>query len=143
MKYRRLNRFKPVHPDAGITLVEALISAVMFSLAAFVVVPTFTQFQLQAATNEDRSAAVAVSQQVLDAVRRADTATLPSSGSVTTLPDGTSTSSLNYRGESFKATITYCQTSSLCNANSRQVIVQVAQNGRTIYTVETLFTKFE
>ncbi len=147
LEYAKLLRHASLnHSEAGVTLVEAIIASMMFSLTVFAVVPTLTQFQLQAATNEDRSAAVAVAQQVLDSIRRTPADALPSSGATTTLPSyvgGGSTSNLPYRGQYYDATITYCQTTSLCDTNSRQVVVQVAQNGRYIYKVETLFTKFE
>lgn len=131
------------HSEDGVTLVEAIVSTIIFSLAMFTVVPTLTQFQLQAATNENRVNAISVSQQVLDAIRLSDVEELPSSGTHTTLPDGTSTSNILYRGKYYSGTTTFCQNNSLCDTKSRQIIVTVSQNGKSLYTVETLYTKFE
>lgn len=130
-------------PEDGVTLIEAIIATIMFSLAIFTVVPTLSQFQLQAATNEDRANAVAISQQILDLIRLVDVESLPSSGTYSTLPDNSSTTNMAYRGQAYTASITYCQNSSLCGTKARQIIIQVSQNGNALYSVETLYTKFQ
>lgn len=138
---RRLSHLR--QSEEGVTLVEAIISTIIFSLAVFTVVPTLTQFQLQAATNESRANAVAISQQILDSIRLIDVQTLPTTGSLTALPNGDLISDISFRNNIYDATVTYCFDSTLCDENTRQIIVQVSQDGKQIYSVETLYTKFE
>lgn len=129
--------------EQGLTLVEALVALVILLIALATVVPFFLNNQVSTIRNEIRLGAVSVSQRIMDELRRTDAASLPSSGSVTTLPSGGTTTSLNYAGKTYSATITYCQTTTLCDANSRQILVQVFHGGQNVYQVETVYTRLE
>lgn len=129
--------------EQGLTLVEALVALVILLIALATVVPFFLNNQVSTIRNEIRLGAVSVSQRIMDELRRTDAASLPSSGSATTLPSGGTTTSLNYAGKTYSATITYCQTTTLCDANSRQILVQVFHGGQNVYQVETVYTRLE
>lgn len=137
----------------GVTLAEALIATIMFGVAAAVVLPLLFSYQNGSLKNELRLGAVAISQQVLDDLRRVDVTDIPSSGTFQTLSPpypaspGRPLTNLSYLGKTYRASVTYCQrTPSPCDSNTRQIQVQVFQAGGSsepIYTVETLFTRFQ
>jgi Tfp pilus assembly protein PilV len=127
----------------GLTLIEAIIATLFFGVTVSVVLPGFMNFQTSTLRNEGELGAVAVSQQILDELRRVEVTSLPSSGTTTTLPSGASTTKL-YLGKEYSAAISYCpRIPTDCDANTRQIQVQVSLHGKPIYTVETLFAKFE
>jgi type II secretory pathway pseudopilin PulG len=144
-----LRRTCPTSHQQGLTLVEVIIATIFFGVAVAVVMPGFMNFQTTTISNEGKLGAVAISQQILDQLRRVDPSTLPSAGTSTSMPSGTSTTDMNYLGKQYSAVITYCPSPapnsppSPCDANTRQIQVQVSLYGKPIYTVETLFTKFE
>lgn len=137
----------------GVTLTEALIATIMFGVAAAVVLPLLFSYQNGSLKNELKLGAVAVTQQILDDLRRVDVTTIPSSGTFQTLSPpfpatpGRPLTNIAYLGKNYRASVTYCQrTPSPCDANTRQIQVDVFQAGGSsepIYSVETLFTKFE
>ncbi len=128
----------------GLTLAEAILATLFFGVAVAVVLPGFMNFQTSTLRNEGELGAVAISQQILDQIRRADVTTLPSSGTSTTLPSGASIAVYSYLGKQYSAVISYCeQTPQDCDAKTRQIQVKVSLYGKPVYTAETLFTKFE
>lgn len=130
----------------GFTLVETMAALVIFLIVLGVMMPLFTSRSLSTINNEVQTGAVAVSQQVFDRLRQTDVATMPTTGSYTTLPSGESIASIKPSPtdtKTYSATITYCATSSLCSASARHITVQVSQNGQAIYTVETVYTRLQ
>lgn len=124
--------------EQGLTLVEAVVSLLIFFVALAGIVPVFLNYTISTINNERRTAAIAVSEQVLDGLRRID---------VTTLPDNSSTpvtlSEIDYMGKTYTPTVTYCQNPEFCGDFSRHITLQVSHNGNEIYQAETVFTQFE
>ncbi|KAI9135009.1 prepilin-type N-terminal cleavage/methylation domain-containing protein [Acaryochloris sp. CCMEE 5410] len=137
------------HREQGLTLVEAVVSILIFFIAIGGIVPISLNYSLAAIRNEQKTGAIAISQQIMDELRQVDASTLPDGNTTeTTLPTGTSGASLadvSFMGKSYSSQITYCQTSSAsyCDANSRHIKIEVFRDGQSIYEVETVYTKFE
>jgi Tfp pilus assembly protein PilV len=131
---------------AGITLVETLVSLLIFLAVVAGVVPIYTTYRLQTLRNPVRIGAIAVSQQILDELRQQPTNDLPKDGVVREV---TNKSSYNKK---FNAKIFFCETAKnqFCKPNSRYIRVAVFQafeNGTVsdtpVYEVSTIYTKFE
>lgn len=118
----------------GFTLVEALVGMVMFAAAAAGLVPLIIVSRAFSLQSDSRIGAIAISQQVMDTLRQSDVATLPSSGTFTTLPSGDSIASLPYKGKTYSATISYCETNTYCDTATRQIKVKVYKDGNTTAT---------
>lgn len=147
--------------DSGLTLAEALVAMTIFLITLAFMIPLLANNQINTINREIRTGAISVSQRILDEFRQSidalpaeDWATkLPLSGTETKLPlpypSGTDISSITELGKTYSAKIIYCEvvspatTNSICDANTRQIKLQVNYNGQTIYTVETVYTKFQ
>ncbi len=133
---RQANLYSP-NPcnQQGFTLVEVLVAMTLFAIVSALMAPAFL---LQLKTNiaaEDRNGAIAVAQQVLDDIRTSDPSTLPSTGSTT--------SSITTQHRSYATTTTYCSTSSFCTARTRHIKLEIKYRGKTVYWLETVFTKLK
>lgn len=126
--------------EQGLTLVEAVVSMLIFFIALAGIVPVFLNYTISTINNEKRTAAIAVAQQVIDGLRRENITTLSAN------PNVTSTEVLDdipYMGKTYTPTVTYCQNTEHCGLNSRHILLQVSHDGNEIYQAETVFTKFE
>ena len=122
--------------ESGLTLVESVVSLLIFFIALAGIVPLFLNYTISTINNEKRTAGIAVSQQVLDELRQSDAASLPQNGTQTL-------AQVTHLGKQYTPKITYCQDATYCDANSRHIKIEVDQDGRSIYEAETVFTKFE
>ncbi len=122
--------------ELGLTLVESVVSLLIFFIALAGIVPIFVNYTVATINNEKRTAGIAVSQQVLDEIRQSDAASLPNSGTQTL-------TQVTHLGKPYIPKVTYCQDASYCDANSRHIKIEVNQDGRSVYEAETVFTKFE
>lgn len=137
-------KIKQLRPsEQGFTLIETVAALVIFLIILGFMIPIFADQGLKTINNEIKTGAVTVSQQILDQLRQADPISLPRSGATTTLPDGTSTASIAALGKTYSTTITYCENTTYCNAETRHIKVQVSHHGQTIYTVETVYTRLQ
>jgi type II secretory pathway pseudopilin PulG len=143
-----------VQPCAGITLVETLVSLLIFFAVVAGVVPIYTTYRLQTLRNPVRIGAIAVSQQIMDELRQQPINTLPNSGFVSdvTSPAGTTLTNKSSYNKKFNAKIFFCEAAKtqFCDPNSRYIRVAVFQafeNGTVsdtpVYEVSTIYTKFE
>ena len=148
------------HKAQGITLVETIVSLLIFMAVLAGLVPAYMSYRLQSIKNPVRLGAVSVSQQVLDEIRQVkDVNTLPDDGLAKTTtapaPRNTDLTNLTAYGKNYSAQVTYCETvpvdkSSYCSLNARYIAVKVFQkfnNGTVstnpVYEVSTIYTKFE
>lgn len=98
------------------------------------VLPAFFAYKEANTKNEIRTGSVAAAQRVMEAIRHADPATLPSSGA--------SAIQLVYvGGREYEAVARYCLQSTFCDATSRHVAVDVSFSGNLVYSVESVFTR--
>jgi prepilin-type N-terminal cleavage/methylation domain-containing protein len=133
----------------GFTLVETIVGMVMFLAISLSVLPVFAVYRTATIKNDMRIGAIAISQQIADTVRQQDIASLPNSGTLTTLPTGTADSltSLSYKGKTYAANITYCQNNTYCDTATRQITIRVFPYGDTtqvpLYQLETVYTRLQ
>lgn len=119
---------------AGFSLIEALVAVSIFGVALAAIVPSFVFYSQTNLTSQRRTEATAIAQQVVDGLRQKDFAAWDASGKTYTLSAG---------GGSYEAKLTYCTAAlTLCNSGARHLKVEVNQNGKTYYEVETVFTAF-
>jgi type II secretory pathway pseudopilin PulG len=139
--------------EAGLTLVETVVSLLVFLAVIAGVVPAYLTYRLQALQNPVRTGAVAVSQQVMEDIRQITAVNdLPSSGSSnqTPAPKNKALNNLSAYGKTYSATIYYCEKATFCDPNSRYIRVAVFQKfgdgslgSAPVYEVSTIYTKFE
>jgi type II secretory pathway pseudopilin PulG len=148
------------HRETGITLVETMVSLLIFLAVLAGIVPAYMTYRLQSIRNPVRIGAVSVSQQILDEIRQVrDVNTLPNDGLVKTTtapaPRNTDLTDLTAYGKNYSAQLIYCETvpvdkSNYCSLNARYIHVLIFQrfsNGTVstnpVYEVSTVYTKFE
>jgi type II secretory pathway pseudopilin PulG len=156
--------------EAGITLVETMVSLIIFSAVLAGLVPAYVSYRLQSIKNPVRLGAVSVSQQILDEIREvrdinalpndgvAKTTATPSTPTLPALPAlrrNTDLTNLTAYGKNYSAQVIYCETipvdkSDYCRPNTRHIHVLVFQkfsNGSVstnpVYEVSTIYTKLE
>jgi type II secretory pathway pseudopilin PulG len=139
--------------EAGLTLVETMVSLLVFLTVIAGVVPAYMTYRLQALKNPVRTGAVAVSQQVMEEIRQINAVNdLPNAGSFnqTPAPKNNLLGNLNAYGKTYSATIYYCEKAAFCDVNSRYIRVAVFQkfgdgslSSVPVYDVSTIYTKFE
>lgn len=123
--------------EQGLTLVETLVSLVIFLIILGFMIPMFANQRLNSLEREIETGAVAVSQQVMDELRQADISNLPSDPAVPV------TRVITELGKSYSVTITYCQITAFCSSEARHIRVQVNHHGQTVYEVETVYTRLQ
>ena len=123
--------------ERGSTFIETIVSVAILGLAVSGIMSAFITLVDASSNSEDRSMAIAASQQVLEAMRLQDPEIdMPNSGS-----DPPQTITVGSR--QFQAIVSYCLNSTYCTATSKHVTVDLYVDGVEIYDVETVFTKFE
>lgn len=122
--------------EKGTTLIEALVAMLVLALAATAILPAFVTQMDASNMSEERTTAVAASQQVLEALRLVDPTTLPSSGS-------SAPQMVVVGPHAFSVVTRYCVTATYCNATARHVVAEVYLDGVKVYDAETVFTKLE
>ncbi len=140
----------------GFTLVETMVSLLVFLAVVAGVVPVFISYQLTALQNPVRAGAVSVSQRVMESIRQVnDVASLPNADTTTNTtpaPQSESFDDVVAYGKKYKADIQYCEAAraEYCDTKSRFIRVKVFQkfeNGTItpapVYEVSTIYTKFE
>jgi prepilin-type N-terminal cleavage/methylation domain-containing protein len=118
----------------GFTLVEAVIALAILGITIAAVLPAFIDFLDANSLSEERSNAVAAAQQVMEELRQVDPGSLPSSGSsaVQTVTTG---------NHEYEVTAHYCRTPSYCSTAGRHIVLEVNYGGKTVYTIETVYTR--
>jgi general secretion pathway protein I len=121
--------------ERGFTLLEVLVSIVIFTVAALGMAKAFTDHLTTNTLNERRSEAISAAQQVLDNVRTLDPATLPASGQA-------AEQTITFGERSYKVNLFYCFPSTYCTSNNiRQLHTEVKLNGQLIYQVDTVYAQ--
>lgn len=125
---------------SGLTLVESVVSLLIFFIALAGIVPIFLNYTISSINNEKRTAGIAVSQQVLDEIRQSNITLLPAADGTEVTEMKANVSHLN---KNYTPRVTYCQDASYCDANSRHIKIEVLHNGQSVYEAETVFTEFQ
>jgi Tfp pilus assembly protein PilV len=141
--------------EQGLTLVESIVSATVFTLTMTGIGSIMVQQQIGGLDSQIKSGGVVAGQQVLDRLRQVPIEKLPSSlTSPVTVPPTNYTENfsttynnsqpITVAGRSYSATVYYCQDgTTYCDNNTRQIRVEVAYNGRTVYAISTVYTNLQ
>lgn len=122
-------------PNAGFTLLEVLVSMVIFSIASAAMAQSFLTHLTMNNRSERRSEAIASAQQVLDQIRTEDPTSLPASGSASPV-------TVTMGPRTYTVTATYCGDNTFCTSNNiRHIGIEVAYRNTVIYEVETVYSQ--
>jgi prepilin-type N-terminal cleavage/methylation domain-containing protein len=143
--------------SSGFSLVEVMAALVVITVGLAFLSLLFTQQRLNTINSEVRSGAVVFSQRILDRLRQKDPNTLPKppiNQSITKQcppinsappedidlcpPDLNNSSSYSYL-----ANVIFSEDQNTCKDDCRKIKVEVVRDAEKIYTVETIYTKFE
>ena len=96
--------------------------------------PNFQAFLDANSASEEMSNALAAAQVVMEETRHLDPATLPTSGS-------SDVKIITVGAHEFEVITHYCRIADYCSNASRHIVIEVGFAGRTIYTVESVFSR--
>jgi type II secretory pathway pseudopilin PulG len=122
--------------ERGTTLVESLVALLLLGIAVVVIVGGFTAMLDANTLTEERCAAVTAAEQTLEALRRVDPESLPSSGQ-------SQPQQVQIDGKDYEVVTRYCASPGYCKPKSRHIEIEVQYDGKTIHRVETVFTQFK
>lgn len=125
-----------ISSQRGVSLMESLVSLALFLIVSVGIVGGSASFMKFNTLNEQKSAAIAATQQALDAVRVNDPATLPSSGNTSsTVPVG---------GRNFTVKVSYCENATYCTSGTvRHLTARASFRGVQLYQVETIYAQLQ
>ena len=120
----------------GFSLTEALTAIALLTTAAVAILPAFLTHMDTNGRNEERNGAVAVSEQVMEALRLQDPISMPTSGS-------SAAQLITVDDREYSITTHFCERSEFCASTgvSRHIRVEVQHDGDTIYEIETVYTQ--
>lgn len=118
---------------AGLSFLEVVVALAILGVVLVGVVPSFLSYIQFNTQSEQRSNAIRLVEERLEALRLVNPQTLPTTGS----QESVQTRS----GRSYTVRTIYCATASLCGSGSRHIRVEVLLNGRSLYAAETVFTQ--
>lgn len=136
--------------EQGLALVETVVAIVIFTTMIVAFLPLFLSFKATTIRNDIRLGAAAVTQQVMDELRRIDPSKLPTTGdNIESFPTvaqggtGASTSAMLYKGKTYRVAITYCNPSTDCIGDTRRISVKTYHSNHNdpIFQLETVYTK--
>ena len=120
--------------SGGFTLTESLIALAIMGIALAAILPTFLTYADTNDLSEERSGAVAAAQEIMEGLRQADPVSLPSTGS--SAPQLVAVGQREY-----EVVASFCTDIQYCGLDSRHILIEVSHGGRTIYTVESVYTQ--
>ncbi len=145
----KLNFLRAIHHskliEQGFSLIEAMAAMLIVTITLSSIGPMFMQQRQKNVENDILTGAVTLSQQILDDLRRQET-----------LEPGENTeSNIDSFGRTYdytqnictqKPTVSTngsvtCSTTPNPSSEARYVLLQINNNGKTVYTVETIYTK--
>ncbi|PSB05167.1 prepilin-type N-terminal cleavage/methylation domain-containing protein [Merismopedia glauca] len=146
-----------IESNSGFSLVEVIVALVVITVGLAFLSLLFTQQRLNTINSEVRTGAVVFSQRILDHLRQKDPNNLPKppiNQSITkqcppidSAPqediDLCPPAITNYTSYSYQANITFSEDQTSCKDNCRKIKLEVIRDAVKIYTVETIYTKFE
>ena len=118
----------------GFTLLEAVISLAILVVVMAALIPTFQNFLHANTVSERRSNALAAAQVMIEALRHKDPGSLPQTGS-------SDIEAVAIGEHEYELVAHFCQSSEYCDADSRHIVVEVSFAGKTVYTIESVFTR--
>jgi prepilin-type N-terminal cleavage/methylation domain-containing protein len=125
---------RQITTSAGFTLIETLVSLLIFSLVSAAMMPAFFSQLKFSHQSKIKTGAFAAAQRALDAVRVENPETLPSGGA-------TATSTIPAGDYSYDVVLTYCSPSTYCTSRARFITASVSYQGNELYEVSTVYTR--
>ena len=123
--------------ERGFTLLEVLISLVLFSVVSAGVLSSFGDHLRRNLESAVKTGAINAAEYKLDNLRRKDPSTLPSELN----GDSPEYDTLTIGGRAYNLTTRYCSDATHCDSTrNRHIKVQVAYKGKEYYSVETVYT---
>lgn len=119
--------------ENGFSLIEGLVALAILGIVLTGLTSTFLTYLDANSRLEHRTAAMAVAQRTVETLRRREPAELPMDGS-------SSVSVIPIDGREYEVVTWFCRDDTFCTDDTRHLEVEVSYGGRTIYTVETVFT---
>jgi prepilin-type N-terminal cleavage/methylation domain-containing protein len=123
-----------IQGERGVSLVEVLLALLILGIVLAGMVPSFLAFLDVNTRNEERTGAVQAAQTVLESLRLADPAMLPSGGASQPQP-------IRVGERTYQVVTRYCVVSAFCDSDSRHLAVEVLHEGNLLYSAETVFTQ--
>lgn len=120
--------------ERGFSLIEVMLAVALVGTVILGILPAFVVCKDTNTRNELRFGAAAAAQSVMEAHRRVDPATLPTSGS-------SPLQVINVGARDYEVVTQYCVETALCDQQTRHLVIEVGFGTDTILTVETVFTK--
>jgi hypothetical protein len=115
---------------------ECLVSMALFLIVTVGIAGGSAAFMKQNTTNEQKGGAVAATQQAFDKLRFQDPATLPMTG--------TASSIVAVGGRNYDVKLSYCETTSYCSSLSlRHVTARTYFRNVKLYQVETVYAQLQ
>ena len=118
----------------GFTLLESIIALAILSITLVGMLPAFQTFMDANTLSEERSNALAAAQEVMESLRHKDPSSLPSSGS-------SAIEAVQVGSQEYEVVTHYCQNGTYCGSDIRHITVEVSFAGKSVYTIETVFTR--
>lgn len=122
--------------QSGFTLLEVMVSMVLFGMVSATMAPIFTSQIRYNTRSERKTAAIEAAQQILDELRGEDPSTFPGAGAETT-------HNITIDQKNLTVIVSYCRNVTHCTINSRHLTAEVYLSNEKIYSVETVFTKLQ
>ncbi|HMO17859.1 MAG TPA: type II secretion system protein [Oligoflexia bacterium] len=123
--------------QSGFSLLEVIVAIAIFALAFSEILPAFNNFTARNSYSHIRVAAIQAAEQTLDKLRSISPSSLPTSGN----DEG---QTVNIGKYSFDVTTYYCEQANLCSSiSTRQLRVNVKNNGKSIVNIQTVFTALQ
>jgi prepilin-type N-terminal cleavage/methylation domain-containing protein len=139
--------FRKQSKKRGFTLTESLVSMMILSITLTVMFPAFMIFAMENSDKRNMSDAIALSNNVLDNLRRSR---------ITTVPLGNTVTTKEYSGKSYRinqyvcfdlsnvnAATPTCTTTSSDSSPSRDILIRIEKGSspyEQVYQVETVFS---
>ncbi|MFM7571974.1 MAG: type II secretion system protein [Snowella sp.] len=131
----------------GFTLTESLVSMIILSITLTIMLPAFMIFAMENADKRNMSDAIALSNNVLDNLRRSRITTVPLGNTVTTKEYSGKTYRINQYVcvdlSNVNAATPTCNTASSNSYPSRDILIRIQKGSsphEQMYQVETVFS---
>jgi len=119
--------------QAGFTLLESLVAVAILGIVLSAILPTFLTYLDANTMSEERTGALAAAQETMEQLRQLDPATLPNTGS-------SPLQVVSVGQRDFEVMTHFCTANQFCGDDRRHLLIEVSYGGRTVYSVESVFT---
>ncbi len=122
--------------NKGFTLIEVMVSLSILGIASSLMLASFLNQVKTINRSIINTGAVFSASFILDQMRSQDISNLPNTGSDPAVE-------VTRDSKTYNVVVSYCQDSSFCSTNTRHLTADVSYKSKDIYSVETVYTKFE